>query len=257
MTEGPREPYPYGSGDDEHTRPSASDRPSPGYEQPSYGTGYGQSGHDPYGQHGYGGQQDYGQQHGGQQPYQQNQYGQQHQQYGHDQYGKAPYGQQQYGQQHQQSYPSYGQQQPYGGSYGQQPYGYAPAQRHVPGAYGPRPGTDDTNMAMLAHLSGMANLLFWPLGSIGSLVIYLTRKDQAPYVRDQAAEALNLWITLTIAFVTVFVLSFILSFVFIGLIGFLLLPVLWIYGLVVGIMASMAASRGENYRYPMTIRMVS
>jgi uncharacterized Tic20 family protein len=112
-------------------------------------------------------------------------------------------------------------------------------------------------MAMLAHLSGLGNLVAWPLGSVGSLIVYLTRRDQSPYVRDQAAEALNFWITVSIAFVTVTILSTILTFVVIGVAGFLLLPVIWVYALVVGIMGTMAASRGENYRYPLTFRFVT
>ncbi|MFF4773576.1 DUF4870 domain-containing protein [Microtetraspora fusca] len=141
--------------------------------------------------------------------------------------------------------------------YGAPGYGYRAAGPYVPGQYGPRPGTDDTNMAMLAHLSGLGNLIAWPLGAVGSLVIYMTRKDQSPYVRDQAAEALNFWITATIAFITVTVVSTVLSVVLIGVLGYLLLPVIWVYTLVVGIMGTMAANRGENYRYPMTIRLVT
>ncbi|GII89959.1 DUF4870 domain-containing protein [Sinosporangium siamense] len=162
--------------------------------------------------------------------------------------------------------PGYGYEQPaqgYGYEQTSQGYGYGqPAQYgspygpHVPGRYGPRPGSDDTNMAMLAHLSGLGNLLLWPLGFIGSLVVYLTRKDQAPYARDQAAEALNFWITMTIAFFAVSVAGFILTFILIGVVFFLVLPVIWIYALIVGIMASVAASRGQAYRYPTSIRMV-
>ncbi len=141
--------------------------------------------------------------------------------------------------------------------YGAPGYGQPSPEPYVPGRFGPRPGTDDTNMAMLAHLSGLGNLIAWPLGSVGSLIVYLTRKDQSPYVRDQAAEALNFWITVSIAFVTVTILSTILTFVVIGVAGFLLLPVIWVYALVVGIMGTMAASRGENYRYPLTFRFVT
>ncbi|WP_433349427.1 DUF4870 domain-containing protein [Microtetraspora malaysiensis] len=141
--------------------------------------------------------------------------------------------------------------------YGAPGYGYGAAGPYVPGQYGPRPGTDDTNMAMLAHLAGLGNLIAWPLGAVGSLVIYMTRKDQSPYVRDQAAEALNFWITATIAFIAVVVVSTVLSVVLVGVLGFLLLPVIWVYTLVVGIMGTMAANRGENYRYPMTIRLVT
>lgn len=218
MTASPHEPGRYGDDETARIRPeSAGPAGSGSYPPPPQGYGPGYPSDQGYGDHP---QQGYGQQ-------------------GYDWQGYPPAAQ------------------PYAGHAPQPGHGYGAPQPHVPGVYGPRPGSDDTTMAMLAHLSGLANLLFWPLGMIGSLVIYLTRKDQAPYVRDQAAEALNLWITLSITFIAVTLVSFILSFVLIGLIGFLLLPLLWIYGLIIGIMGTTAANRGENYRYPAIIRMVS
>ncbi|WP_433254269.1 DUF4870 domain-containing protein [Streptosporangium sp. CA-135522] len=143
---------------------------------------------------------------------------------------------------------------PYGpGGYGYQddyrnaypppgPYGYGyPA---PPGGYGPRPGGDDTTMAMLAHLLG---LLTW---FVGPLVVYLAKKDESPYVRAQAAEALNFQLTLTIAYFVSWILAFV-------LIGFLLMLVIWIGSIVLMIVAAVAANRGENYRYPLNIRFVS
>ncbi|GAA4221723.1 hypothetical protein FHR32_005193 [Streptosporangium album] len=129
---------------------------------------------------------------------------------------------------------------PYGG------YGPPPGYGHPapPGTYGPRPGGDDTTMAMLAHLLG---LLTW---FAGPLVMYLVKKDESPYVRDQAAEALNFQLTLVIAYMVSWVLAFV-------LIGFLLMPVVWIGSLIFMIIAAVSANRGENYRYPLSIRFVS
>ncbi|MER5322557.1 DUF4870 domain-containing protein [Streptosporangium roseum] len=127
------------------------------------------------------------------------------------------------------------------GAYGPPPgYGY-PA---PPGTYGPRPGGDDTSMAMLAHLLG---LLTW---FVGPLVVYLAKKDDSPYVRDQAAEALNFQLTLMIAYFVSWILAFV-------LIGFVLMFVVWIGSLILMIVAAVAANRGERYRYPLNIRFVS
>ncbi|GAA2798178.1 hypothetical protein GCM10020219_081630 [Nonomuraea dietziae] len=41
------------------------------------------------------------------------------------------------------------------------------------------------------------------------------------------------------------------------LIGFLLIPVLWIAALIFEVIAAMAANRGENHRYPINITFVS
>ncbi|GAA1512077.1 hypothetical protein GCM10009677_51310 [Sphaerisporangium rubeum] len=191
-----------------HPGPAPSDHGTPqDHGQPAYGQhGYGQPG---YGQPGYG------------QPG-----------YGQAGYSQPGYGQPGYG-------PGYGQP-GYGPGYANPAYG----QPHVPGRYGPRPGTDDTTMAMLAHLLGLLTSF------IGPLILYVTKKDESPYVRDQAAEALNFQITLVIAYVVCFVLSFL-------IIGLILFPVLWIGSLIIMIMASVAANRGENYRYPLNIRFVS
>jgi len=92
-------------------------------------------------------------------------------------------------------------------------------------------------MAMLTHLGA---ILF---GWIVPLVIYLIKKDESPYLRKQAAEALNFQITMVIGMLISLVLCFV-------LIGFLLIPVLWILNLTFSIIAAMAVNRGENYAYP-------
>ena len=51
-----------------------------------------------------------------------------------------------------------------------------------------------------------------------------------------------------------YIVSFVLMFV---VIGFFTCFVVWIGGLVLAIMATMAANRGEWYRYPINIRLVS
>jgi uncharacterized Tic20 family protein len=114
----------------------------------------------------------------------------------------------------------------------------------VPGRFGPRPGTDDNSMAMLAHLLGL--LVSW----IGPLIIYVMRKDQSPYVRDQAAEALNFQITMFIGYIVS-------AFLMVLFIGFLLLPAVFVVSLIFHIQAAMATYRGERYRYPISIRLIT
>lgn len=141
-----------------------------------------------------------------------------------------------------------GQGQPYGPppAYGPPP-GYGPAPGYGPGpvaGYGPRPGSDDTTMAMLAHVLGLLTSF------VGPLILYLVKKDESPFVRRQAAEALNFQITVIIAYIVSFILTFI-------LIGIILFFAVGIAALVLAIMAALAANRGEDYRYPINIRMVS
>lgn len=138
-------------------------------------------------------------------------------------YGAAPPGQ----------YPPPG---PYGGPYGS-PYG---------GVYGGQPQlstNDERTFALLSHLS----ILMFSI--IAPLVIMLVKGDHSPYVRQHAVEALNFHLTVLIASLVSGVLCLV-------LIGIVLLPIVGIGALVLGIMASVAAYRGEPYRYPINLRMV-
>ena len=97
--------------------------------------------------------------------------------------------------------------------------------------------------AMLAHIGG---IVLW---FIAPLVVMLTQGEKSPFVRRQAVEALNFQITLTIAWIVSAILIVV-------LIGFLLFFVVGIGGLVLMIMAGIAANKGEEYRYPVNIRLV-
>jgi len=103
--------------------------------------------------------------------------------------------------------------------------------------------TDPKTMAMLAQLLGIFT------GFLGPLIIYLVNGEKDPFVRHHSAEALNFQITLLIAYLVAGVLVLV-------LIGLLLLPVIWIASIVFMIQATIAANRGEWYRYPINIRLV-
>lgn len=106
------------------------------------------------------------------------------------------------------------------------------------------PSQDDRNLAMLAHLLGIFT------GFVGALVIWLIKKDESRYVNQEAKEALNFQLTVTIAFLCATVLSFI-------LIGLFFFPILFIANLVFCILGAVAASKGTGYRYPVTLRLVA
>jgi uncharacterized Tic20 family protein len=108
---------------------------------------------------------------------------------------------------------------------------------------GPAPTQDDKTMAMLAHLLGILT------GFVGPLIIWLIKKDQSPFVDDQGKEALNFQLTLLIAWLIAGASTAI-------CIGFLLVPAVLIIAIIFGIMAAMAANKGEAYRYPVNIRFI-
>jgi len=41
------------------------------------------------------------------------------------------------------------------------------------------------------------------------------------------------------------------------LIGFLLLPIIWLVNIVLCIIAAISTSRGESYRYPICLRLIN
>lgn len=140
--------------------------------------------------------------------------------------------------------------------YGQPGPGYPPPGYGGPG-YGPGGPVpqgpvqpNDTNMAMLAHLGGII------FGFVPGLIVYLMKKDESPWARKQGAEALNFQLTLIIPTIICIVLT---ATVILAVIGIPLLIAINILRIVMCIMASTAASRGEAYEYPswMRITMVS
>ena len=97
--------------------------------------------------------------------------------------------------------------------------------------------------AMLAHLSGII------IAVIGPLIIMLVFGPRSAFVKKQSTEALNFQITLVIAMV----ISFILTFV---VIGAFLIPIVAIVGVVFMVIGGIKAYGGEDYRYPVTLRLV-
>lgn len=106
------------------------------------------------------------------------------------------------------------------------------------------PTSDEKTMATLSHALQII------AGFLAPLIIMLVKGDQSVFVKHHAVEGLNFAITMFIAL-------FVSALLMIVLIGFLLFPVVWIGGIVLNIMAAMAANRGEYYRYPFNIRLIS
>ena len=96
----------------------------------------------------------------------------------------------------------------------------------------------------------------WVFHILGPLVVWLAKRDDSPEIDAHGKESLNFQISMLIYTAGLAVVCFILMFV---LVGFLLLPlfgVLHLLNLIFVIIASVKASEGKLYRYPMTIRLV-
>lgn len=106
------------------------------------------------------------------------------------------------------------------------------------------PSKDECNLAMLAHLLGIFSSF------VGALVLWLVKREESGFAAEQAKEALNFQITIAIALIAAFMLQII-------LIGFLLLPIIFVVNFIFCILAAMSASKGNAYRYPFALRLVS
>jgi len=107
----------------------------------------------------------------------------------------------------------------------------------------PESTKDERTLAMLCHLLALFT------GFLGPLIIWLIKKDEMPFVDDQGKESLNFQITMLIAWTV----SGLLACVFIG---FVLLPIVMVVDIVFVILASIKASGGEAYRYPVCLRLI-
>lgn len=120
------------------------------------------------------------------------------------------------------------------------------------------PTSDQQTWAVLAHASAFIQFVSIP-SFFGPLVVWLLKRED-PVVEPHAREALNFQISLFVYFALLVVAAIVLL---LTIVGILLWPVLLIIGLglfvaeiVFALLGSMAASRGELYRYPMNLRLI-
>ncbi|TVU52447.1 MAG: DUF4870 domain-containing protein [Arthrospira sp. PLM2.Bin9] len=102
---------------------------------------------------------------------------------------------------------------------------------------------------MIAHLSSFVGYVIPVANIVGPLVIWLLKKDEMPFVEDQAKEALNFQISILIYLCVSIVLI-------LFLIGIPLLFAVLVFDLIFTIVAASKANEGIRYRYPLTLRFI-
>lgn len=112
---------------------------------------------------------------------------------------------------------------------------------------GTKPSSEERTWAMVCHLSGVLTSTILPI--VLPLVVYLVKKDESEFVGDQAKEALNFQITVILAGLAAAALTCV-------VIGFVILPVVIVGALILSIVAAIKSYEGENYRYPLTLRLI-
>lgn len=98
--------------------------------------------------------------------------------------------------------------------------------------------------SMLSHLSAILGV-----GFVLPLVVYLAMRRESSYVAENAREALNFHISVLIYCLCCVPLVFV-------LIGIPLLIIIGVGSLILAIIATVKASDGQCYRYPLTLRLV-
>lgn len=106
------------------------------------------------------------------------------------------------------------------------------------------PSSDDKNIATITHLGGTV------FSFVPGLLVWILKKDDSAYLADQAKEALNFQITMLIAQFIAWILVWV-------LIGFFLIPLIWLLNVVFCIIAAISSSKGETYRYPFCLRLIN
>ena len=114
---------------------------------------------------------------------------------------------------------------------------------------------DDRTMGLIAHLSALV--------AIGPLIVWLLNKDKPEkgFVTRHALEALNFVITIWLLAIGVFIVSTILGFIpvlgwIVALLLGLAMMAVSLGALVLVILAAVKANGGEEYRYPVSLRLV-
>ena len=103
---------------------------------------------------------------------------------------------------------------------------------------------------VLCHATALAGFFVpWAGHILGPLIVWLAKRNDSPEINEHGKESLNFQLSMLIYNVIAVVLCLV-------LIGFIILPILHILNLVLVIVASIQASEGKFYRYPITIRLI-
>jgi len=106
---------------------------------------------------------------------------------------------------------------------------------------------DDGNVwAMLCHLCSFVGYAIPFAAVITPLIIWAIKKDEHPFVDDQGRESINFQLSMLIYYL-------IGTMLLIVIIGFFILPLLFLFQFIAVVIASIEAYNGKRFRYPLTI----
>ncbi|HXM73669.1 MAG TPA: DUF4870 domain-containing protein [Chthoniobacterales bacterium] len=111
--------------------------------------------------------------------------------------------------------------------------------------------SDVRTWCVLAHATALAGFFVpWAGHIVGPLVVWLAKRADSPEIDAHGKESINFQLSMLIYNVIAGILCLV-------LVGFFILLLLHILNVVFVIVASIQASEGKLYRYPLTIRLIS
>lgn len=122
-------------------------------------------------------------------------------------------------------------------------------ENRLPGG-GELPGPEERNWAVLCHLSCLLIIVTLGIGVIAPLLLWLFKRDSSAFIDDQGRESVNFAITLLLGAIAC------IPFYLIG-IGLVMIALVYGYCFIFAIVGALSASRGENYRYPLSLRLIN
>src|SRR5262245_28747090 len=133
-----------------------------------------------------------------------------------------------------------------------------PSSASVPHQAAPVRSSDQQMWQVLSHASAFIQVIGIP-SLVGPLIIWLMKRDDA-VVEPHARAALNFPLSLLIYFIVGSILAFLFAVTVIGLVVAIPLVIallaLVVLELVFALLASLAASRGELYDYPLSLKLI-
>lgn len=128
-----------------------------------------------------------------------------------------------------------------------------------PGAPAELTAEQERIWAVTTHaIAGAAMILSaGTLGFVASLVIYLIYKDKGPFIRQHAADAMNIQLNALLWAIGMAVTGLILSIILIGFAIWALMAVIPIIATVLHVLGAIKAYNGETHWSPLTIKFVS
>jgi hypothetical protein len=108
-------------------------------------------------------------------------------------------------------------------------------------------GMTPSTYATVMHLSQYATYIIPVAGGIIPIGMWLYGRDQNEFVNEHGQGLMNFLVSYFIYGIIAGILCFV-------VIGFILLPILLLVTLILPIFGAIAASKSQNYRYPLTIK---